>query len=104
VTDEEELQLDQLDPETLARELMMSPTLQRIAGMASDCPFDVKNRELLRAALVTSVYAVIKALDGGDIAFAKAHDRAMLHVLMMSVMEVVMDGQFGASVVKGSLQ
>jgi hypothetical protein len=100
----QEVHMEAKDPHMLTKELMMSPTMQRLASMACDCPFDVKNPEALKSALVSSGYSVIQALDSGDIRFTNARDRAMLHALLLSVMECVTDGRFGASAARHHLQ
>lgn len=85
--------------DAISRTLMSSPTMERIAMMAAECQLDLTQPDVMKSALAMTSHALIMAMDAGEIRFAKEHDRAALHGLLMTVMEVIYEGQFGARVV-----
>ena len=82
-----------------AHDLMMSRTINLLAGLAQgDNPLDWTRTEDLKSGFSTASLDVIRALDDGRIHFDSAHDRAMLHALLLVAMEFVFDGRFGEGV------
>ena len=66
-----------------------------LIGLAKDCPLDIRNREELKTMLCVASLDLVRALDHEHIRFDNSDDRAMLHALLMTAMELIFDGQFG---------
>lgn len=88
------------DPDALAdaKVLMMSPTWQRLVAFSQDCPLDLRDPDQVKTALATASRVLIGALDAQRLHFDDPEDAAMLHALLMTALEVVMDGRLSASV------
>jgi hypothetical protein len=94
------------DPElhAITHRLMLSETMQSLAAMAADCPVDLRDPESVKAALATSSHTVIQALDAKRIHFDRAEDQAMLYGLLMTALEVVMDGRLKENTRRTTMQ
>ncbi len=73
--------------------MMMSQTMQTVANMAHDLPIDLDDKDSLRAAIATTTWELIQAMDAGRIHFDKTNDQAMFHGLLTVAMEVMFDGR-----------
>ena len=76
-----------------ARAMMMSPTMQNIANMAHDLPIDPTDKASMRAAIATTTWELIQAMDAQRIHFDQVNDQAMFHGLLTVAMEVMFDGR-----------
>ena len=85
-----------ITPEQLqaAHELMMSPTMQGLCTLAQTFPLNPQDRDDMKTGFCTSSMEIIRALDHNRIHFERQEDRAMLHGLLLVVMETVFDGRF----------
>lgn len=72
--------------------MMMSPTMQKIANMAHDLPINPTEKESIRAAIATTTWELVQAMDAQRIHFDKTNDQAMFHGLLTVAMEVMFDG------------
>ncbi len=79
--------------EAVAHHMMMSQTMQTVAYMAHDLPIDLDDKDSLRAAIATTTWELIQAMDAGRIHFDEINDRAMFHGLLTVAMEVMFDGR-----------
>ncbi len=79
--------------EATSHAMMMSPTMQNIANMAHDLPIDPTDKDSIRAAIATTTWELIQAMDAQRIHFDKTNDRAMFHGLLTVAMEVMFDGR-----------
>lgn len=66
----------------LAGKMMMSPTMQRLAQVASSMPLDPLNDDDLKTGLTTCMIDLADALDNNRIKFDRLEDKAMLHGLL----------------------
>jgi sulfur transfer protein SufE len=66
----------------LTGKLMMSPTMQRLAEMASGMPLDPLNHDDLKTGLASCMFDVEDALDNNRIKFERDHDKAMFYGLL----------------------
>lgn len=73
--------------------MMMSQTMQNVANMAHNAPFDASDKESIRAAIAVTTWELAKAMDAGRIHFDEINDRAMFHGLLTVAMEVMFDGR-----------
>jgi hypothetical protein len=83
----------------LTGKLMMSPTIQRLAGMASDMPFDPLNDDDLKMGLSTCLLELVDALDNSRIKFERDHDSAMFYGLLSVALIRVLGERPAAQVV-----
>ena len=93
------------DQQRAARDLMMSPTMDRLLALAQgDPPLDWTTAEGLKAGFCTAGLDMIRALDAGRIRFDNDHDRAMFHAMLLVAMQFVFDGRFaqGAGVARAN--
>jgi hypothetical protein len=65
-----------------AGKIMMSPTMQRLAQLASSMPLDPLNDDDLKTGLTTCMMDVVDALDNNRIKFERDDDKAMLYGLL----------------------
>lgn len=87
-----------------AQRLMMSPTMQSLAAMAADCPINMRDMDSVKSALATSSNQMIRALDNDRIQFKDVEDKAMFFGLLMTALEIVMDGRLKDNVHRSSMQ
>ena len=92
------------DPKQAALELMMSPTVQRLCGMATDCPVTVTDPEAIKAALSMLWRQMVQALDQDRIHFDRPEDAAMFHGLLVVALEVIFDGRFRDTLATAPIQ
>ena len=95
------------DRDRIIRELLMSPTMERVAHLANQAPspFDMAAPSDRKRALAASSVGVIQALDSKRIQVQNPRDLAMLHGLLIAAMEVIHDGRFGSEAVQvGTVQ
>lgn len=94
------------DPElrAITKRLMMSETMQSLVAMAADCPMDLRDPASVKVVLATSSDTLIQALDAKRIHFDQAEDRAMLYGLLMTALEVVMDGRLKENTRRATMQ
>jgi len=87
---------------TAMHELMLSPTMGRIATLAKGFPLDPTDKDDIRTAMTTASMDMIRALDAERIHFDQDEDRAMLFGLLVTVMEVIFEGRFASHVVESA--
>jgi hypothetical protein len=78
-----------------AHELMMSPTMDKLANLSLSMPIDVNDEGELKTALASTALPLIRALDAGRIRFDDDTDSAMLHGLLVVALSIVVGGPFG---------
>lgn len=70
----------------LAGKIMMSPTMQRLAELASGMPLDPLNDDDLKTGLTTCMIDIVDALDNNRIKFEVDDDKAMFYGLLSVVL------------------
>ena len=88
----------------VAHTLMLSPTMQRLGEMAVGCPFDLTRREDVKGALAACTYPLIQALDAERVHFEQDEDRALFYGLLMTAVEIILDGRLKQHVQHATVQ
>jgi hypothetical protein len=84
---------DMTEEQTQAvHELMISPTMSRLAELAQSMP-SVTNKDELKAAFSTTTMDLIRALDNERVHFDDWHDKAMLYGLLTVSVDFILDGR-----------
>ena len=73
--------------------MIVSPTMQRLGEMAVGCPIDLTRREDVKGALAACTYPLIQALDAERVHFEQDEDRALFYGLLMTAVEIILDGR-----------
>ena len=73
-------------------ELMLSPTMGKLAELAHGMASDFQGPEAMRTALTSCAIEVVRSIDRGAIHCDTSTDRAMLHGLLCAALEAANPG------------